>query len=439
MIDNQKPKKSYLRGKMRFSIKPFQILKTSKTVRNGSLFAIFSFFNRGISFVLLTILARYLSPTDYGELSLFNTFVMFLSYFVGLSTAGYLNVSYFQEKRDTFRKDFSAICIITVVVSLILLFLIGLNSKSLATWLKIPVQFIFWGLLISFCNVFIGINLDYYRIQEKLPKYGILSCSFAILNFVLALYLVVIKKLNWQGQVYSLVICNGIFAIIALIIFFKSKLLTFPRHITNYRKIILWGLPIIPHQASGWMKQGLDRIIIDRTHSIADVGLFSFALTLASIVIMIGTAFNQTNSVNLYQTLSSHETKENKLRGLRHKEKYFTLLYCAVTVLIVTGGYFLIPLFMPKYTPCIPYFIILSIYGLGQCVYFLYCNYLFYFKATKNLMMISVASAILHLILSLWLTKYSLYYTCFIYIITVAIVVMSVYFQSRRLIKEKLK
>ena len=56
----------------------FHSLIHNKTVRNGGLFAIFSFFNRGISFVLLTILARYISPADYGELSLFNTLITLL-------------------------------------------------------------------------------------------------------------------------------------------------------------------------------------------------------------------------------------------------------------------------------------------------------------------------------------------------------------------------
>lgn len=415
-----------------------QALLHNKTVKNGGLFAIFSFFNRGISFVLLTILARYIAPAEYGELSLFNTVVTFLGYLVGLSTAGYLGVSFFKENKERFKEDFTAICLITVVVSSIILVLFLLSSQWLSGVLKVSVRFLFLGLLISFANVFVGLNLDYFRVQEKLSWYGILSCSFALINFVLALYLVIGQDLNWHGQVYALVVSNVIFALIALFFFIKNKLFSVSKSWATYKRVIIWGLPIIPHLASGWIKNGLDRYIIEGTHSMADVGLFSFSITLTTVIIMIGQAFNQTNSVNLYQTLSSANTSEDKLKSLVRKEKFLFLFYLGAVVVVIVGGIVFIPIFMPKYTACVPYFIILSVYGFFQCIYFLYCNYLFYFDNTKQLMFITFGSSVVHLLLSLWLTRYSLYLTCAIYVVSIIIVVSLVYLQSRKLLNEKL-
>lgn len=416
----------------------FQTLLHNKTVRNGGLYAVFSFFNRGVSFVLLTILARYIAPAEYGELSLFNTVVTFLGYFVGLSTAGYVSVSFFKESKDKFKEDFSTICLITVFASSILLVLFLLSSQWLSGLLKVSVKFLFLGLIISFANVFVGLNLDFFRVQEKLSWYGILSCSFALLNFVLALYLVIGKELNWHGQVYALATCNVIFALIALFFFIKNKLFCIPHSWANFKKIIIWGLPIIPHLASGWVKNGLDRYIIEGTHTMADVGLFSFAMTLATVIIMIGQAFNQTNSVNIYQTLSSDNCKENKIKSLIRKERFLSLFFLGAVVVVIIGGIVFIPIFMPKYTACIPYFVVLSVYGFFQCIYFLYCNYLFYYGSTKQLMLITFGTSILHLLLSLWLTRFSLYFTCFIYLVSIIIVVILVYHQSRKLLNSKL-
>lgn len=416
----------------------FQGLLHNKTVRNGGLFAIFSFFNRGISFVLLTILARYIAPAEYGELSLFNTVVTFLGYFVGLSTAGYVSVSFFKESKEKFREDFTTICLITFFVSSVILVLFLLSSQWLSGLLKVSVRFLFLGLLISFSNVFVGLNLDYFRVQEKLSLYGILSCSFALLNFVLALYLVIGRDLNWHGQVYALATCNVVFALIALFFFIKNKLFSIPKYWENFKKIIIWGLPIIPHLASGWVKNGLDRYIIEGSHTMADVGLFSYAMTLATVIIMIGQAFNQTNSVNIYQTLSSDDSKENKIKSLIRKERFLSLFFLGAVAVVIIGGIVFIPILMPKYTACIPYFVILSIYGFFQCIYFLYCNYLFYYGSTKQLMFITFGSSIIHLLLSLWLTRYSLYFTCIIYVISIIIVVLLVYMQSRKLLNSKM-
>lgn len=413
-------------------------LLRSKAVRNGGTFAVFSFFNKGISFILLTILARYISPADYGELSLFNTLVTLLSFFTGLSTAGYLSVSFFKETKEKFKEDLTVICLITVTVTLVLLFLFFVTDQWLSGILKVSVKYIFLGLLISFANVFVGLNLDYFRVQEKLTWYGILSSSFALLNFGLALYLVVARNMNWHGQVYALTACNVIFALIALFFFFRNKLFCLPKSWVAYKKVIIWGLPIIPHLASGWVKQGLDRYIIDGTHTMNDVGIFSFSLTLANIIIIIGQAFNQTNSVNLYQTLSSSDTNENKLISLHRKEKFLSLVYLVMVVVVTIGGSIFIPILMPKYTACVPYFLVLSFYGFLQCIYFLFCNYLFYYDCTKQLMLITFGSSIIHFLLSFWLTRYSLYFTCFIYVFSIMIVVLLVYKQSRKLLKENL-
>lgn len=411
----------------------------NKTVRNGGLFSIYSFFNKGVSFVVMIILARYISPEEYGELSLFSTFVMFLSYFVGLSTSGYLSVSFFKCDKENFHKDFSSICSITFIVTLIISVIFLIFRNQFSGLLKISTEFIFIGITIAFIQVFTSLNLDYLRVQEKVSKYGLLSCSFAILLCITTLYLVIEKNLSWTGKVYSELFTYIIYGIIAVICFIKSDIFNFKINWYRCKTIIFWGLPIIPHLASNWIKSGLDRYIIEYTHTMSDVGIFSFAFSLTSIITIVGSAFNQTNSVNLYQILSNKNiTKNDKLSSLHRKEKYFSIVYLFATLVIILFGCISIPLVMPNYIASIPFFIILAVYGFLQCIYFLFCNYLFYYNKTKNLMYITFCTAILHLVLSLLLTKYSLYYTCLVYVISQTIIVVLVYMQVKRIIKENL-
>jgi O-antigen/teichoic acid export membrane protein len=407
----------------------------NKTVRNGGLFSIFSFFNRGISFVLMVILARYIAPEQYGELGLFNTIVMFLSFIAGLQTAGYLSVSFFKESKEDFNKDLTAICVITCAASACIGLIIVILQDHLAGWLKVSVPFLYIGLATSFCQIFYNLNLDYLRVQEKVSKYGLLSCSFAVLSMMLSLYLVIGAALNWKGRVYAELACCIIYGVISILYFWRRRIFNVCQEWSRYKKIILWGLPIIPHMTSDWVKQGLDRYIIEGTHSMADVGIFSFSLSLAGVMLMVGMAFNATNSVNLYQTLSSNLTMDNTLKSLKKKEHFFSILYFAISIVIIVVGSIAVPIVMPKYATAVPYFVILTIYGFFRCIYFLYCNYLFYFNKTKNLMLITFGTSILHLILSLILTKYSLYCTCGIYVVSQIIICTMVYKMSRRCLK----
>ena len=410
-----------------------------KQIRDGGLFSLYSFFNKGISFILLILLAEYISPEQYGQLSIFNTFTMFFGYFVGLSTAGYLSVSYFKQNRDEFSKDFSIIIAITTIGTLVITVLITLLYSIAGDALGMPVYFLYIGLLISFTSTLVNINLDYLRIQQKVGLYGLFSCSFAILNFVLSIYLVKNTNLNWHGRVYAQLLCDLFYCAIVLYIFLKEKLLRFKFDKNRFKKIILWGLPLIPHLASSWMKQGVDRFIIDANHTMVDVGMFSFALNLSSIILIVGTAFNQVNSVDLYQVLSSNLDVKTKISKLLHKERVFLFLYVIITVIIIVICLIFIPVFLPNYSGAMYYFTILALYALFQCIYLIYCNYLFYYNKTKNLMYITFGSSLVHLILSIILTKLSLYYTCAIYVVIQLIITALIFRQSRIILKNHIQ
>lgn len=413
-------------------------LTYNKTIRNGGLFSLYSFFNQGIGFILLILLAKYIGPAEYGSLSLYNTVVTFLGYFVGLSTAGYMSVFYFKNDTETFKKSFTAIAIITIVCSSILTILFWLLHNYLPDILKLPMRILYIGLFVSFATVFFRLNLDYLRVVEKITLYGLLSCSFAIINFVLSLYLVIAKNLSWEGRIYAAFICDGLYMTIALIYFIKKRLFKFTLDWSVYKRILIWSIPLIPHLATIWIKQGCDRYIIDYFHNIGDVGLFSFALNLTNIIIMIGTAFNQTNSVSLYKTLSANISNQEKKINLKRNERLISIVYIVATICINIGCLIVVPFFVPRYQSSLPMFLILSIYGLLQCFYFLFCNYLFYYEKTKNLMYITFGTSIIHLLLSLWLTRYSLYLTCGIYIFSQLLITGLVFNLSRRLLKTNL-
>lgn len=410
-------------------------LYNNKTIRQGGLFSIFSFFNKGISFFLLMILAKYIAPNQYGYLSLFNTVVTFLGFTVGLSTAGYLGVSFFKKQFYDFKIDLTTIILITVTGSVALLILILIFNEWLSNLLKLSERLLIIALFISFSSIMMGLWLDYFRVQEKVIKYGLVSCGYGLINFIITLYLIIYKDTGWIGFIYSLMICNLVYSFGTILYFIIKRLFIIPNNWNSVKSILLWGIPLIPHSATTWIKQGLDRYIIDSNYSISDVGIFSFALNLTNIIVMIGVAFNQTNSVNIYKTLSSKDMDRVKVvKTLKKKEKYFLLMYAIISLIIIVGVSIFIPALLPNYISSLSLFYLLSIFGLAHCYYLVYCNYLFYFNRTVDLMYITFGIAMLHLTLSLILTKYSLIYTCFIYLLLQSAVTMLVFIRSRKLL-----
>ena len=390
----------------------------NKSLVNGTLFSIYSFINRSFSFILLMVLANYITPSEYGYLSLWGTIVMIIGYFISMSTDGYLEVSYFREGELGITNVFSCIFFTTLISGTIFLILLLCIGEWVSNLIDLPVISLYFALVISFFMVYSNLHLNLYRIKGKIRQYGVVSCSNALLNLILSILLVKFFQQGWMGRMNAQLFCFSLFGIIGLFVFINNKHLKIP-DISFWKKMLIWGIPLIPHLATNFIRQGCDRYIIDIYHSIEDVGLFSFALNLATIISMVGMGFNQSNSVDIYKVLgdkdSNNVSKKNKLLGQR---KFIGGVYLIFTVLMILGCYMFIPIVFPKYLNAIGYIPILSVYALFVCLYYLYTNYLFYYNKTKNIMYVTFGSALVHLCLSLFLTKYSLYWTCVVYCFT---------------------
>ena len=400
-------------------------LKNS-TIFKGGLFSIFSFFNKGLNFILLIVIAKYLAPDDYGYLSLYTTLVTLLGFFICLGSEGYMAVAYFRSSIDEFKKVVSTLLCIPFFVAIVLCIVVFVISFYSTSFLDVPILYAFGAIIYVFLNVFVNICLDYFRIQEKIIKYGIYSCSYATLNFFITLIFIISFNSGWPGRIYSMILCAAVYYIIAYCIFFKNKLISF-KSISKevFCSIIRWGVPIIPHHASAWIKQGCDRYIINAHYTTYEVGIFSFALNLTNIMNMIGVAFNASNSVDIYKSLSNQSFSLDKMRTY---VKRMLVFYIVVLGLIAICASLIVPALLPKYVSSLIYFYILLPCSYLQCVYFLYCNFLFYYGKNIQIMFITFGTSILHLTFSLIFTSFSLIYTALIYSITQLVVILLIRF-----------
>ena len=410
----------------------------NETLRNGVFFTIFSFINKGINFILLILLAKYITPTEYGYWSLFGTIIMFMGYFIAMTTEGYISVAYFQEGMAGVKKSYSCVLLTTLIVSCVLFSAITLLRDSLQQVLDIPWQYLYLAVGITFFTAHSNICLNYLRIKKKIALYGLFSCSSAFFVFGLSIFLVKYFLMGWQGCVQAQFFSVLLFGTIGLCYFLFSKKIVAP-NIKYWKMMLCWGIPLIPHLSTAFIRFGCDRYIINHYYNIEEVGLFSFSVTLSAAIVMIGSGFNDANSVNIYEVLSNKDIEsEKKISFLRKQKKtiFSVYLFSAATTTILCCA--LVHSFLPRYVSSLNYFVILTIYAFLHCIYFLYTNYLFYFKKTKHLMLITFSFAILHLSASLIFTKCSIFYTCLTYVTTQLGVVIFVRKEAIKAIEENL-
>lgn len=406
----------------------------SRNFRHGMLYTLFSFINRGLGFVLVLILARYLNPSDYGSLNLFNTFVTLLNIFISLCTTDYVTVSFFKTSKETLSK----IILIALATTTIILTLMSLLLTSGETFFErivgIKIQYLWIGLFICYFQVFFNLNLDIWRLEERPISYGIFSFLLAVANFALTFFLIVGMQKGWEGRVYAQVWTSITFFFLSLFFLIRRNyiVISLPNK-SLIKDTLVYALPLIPHTMSFWLKQGIDRYIINYFYDQAAVGFFSFAMNLAAIITIIGQAFNATNSVYIYKKLAEGY---EKARGVLNKQtKIMTAVFLIVSIGVGLFAFGLIHFFLLRYNESIQYILPLCLGAFFQCLYLLWVNYLFYYKKTRQLMHITLSTALLQVLLSLWLTPYSIMCTAFVSTSIILITMMLVRYRAKKLLK----
>lgn len=419
--------------------KQIDSLKKNKTARNGILFTFFAFLNNGIGFLLLIIIASFITPEGYGHLNIFNTSIVLLTFFISLNSTGVISVNFFRMSEIEVRKTINAVFIITIIsfcIFQLVSFLFGGQINNVIG-LSRPLQII--TISVCFFQIITNINLDIWRLKEQPVNYGLYSLSNVVLNFILTIFFIVSLKYGWLGRVYSQVLTAFIFFCISIIFLIKRKylIMTLPSK-SNFKDILSFGIPLIPHNTSFWLRQGLDRYIINFYQNTTLVGLFSFSYNFANIIQIIGTAFNATNSVFIYKNLSKEITEDNKQyirQKLVKQTKIMISFFICITALIYLCSNLLIPIFFPKYKDATLLLLPQCLGAMFHCIYLLFVNFLFFYKKTKKLMAITFTCSIIHALLSILLTKYSILYTVYIGLFSNFLIASGVFLYSRRIYK----
>ncbi len=388
-------------------------LTHNSNLKAGALYTIYSFVYNGLNFVLMLILAKFLTPSDYGSLNLFSTLVQIIGIIISLCTTSYVGIIFFQKDRETLRKVIWICFIVTSVILGILSLVLLLAHDFMVGIVGIGIQYQWLALFICYFQVFTALNLDIFRLEEKIKSYGIYTITQGILNFILTFFFIIGMKCGWEGRVYALFLTGCAFFVLSIILMYNSSYLKpsiFSRSLV--KETLIFSLPIIPHLASFWLKQGMDRYIIKFFYGTTEVGFYSFAMNLAAIIAIIGNAFNSSNSVYIYKKLSDGYDKAKET--LRKQTMLVSIVFVVVSALVILFSWNLIHFFLSKYTKSIEYIIPLGIGAFFQCIYLLYVNYLFYHKKTVTLMSITLTTGLIQLGLSLWLTRYSVLYTAYI-------------------------
>ena len=228
-----------------------RILKDSFIYLIGELFA------KSLPFLMLPYLTRKLGPEGFGELSYYLTWLALFGIFIGLSQEGAVTRYFYFYGKKALNTIVTAGYLYNVVISAILLLGCWFFQAEIMAYIVLATMF----------QSFINVQLALRQCQQQPIKYITLQIILSLTNVIFTIAALELFSEDLVAyRILAIVIANALTFFIASVVLgdlFSSKnRITIQRLKLSALYIFSFGIPLILHQSSFFIKGQLDRLFI---------------------------------------------------------------------------------------------------------------------------------------------------------------------------------
>lgn len=382
-------------------------IKKNSFINGAGTYLVSNILNAVIPFILLPILTRYLTPTEYGEVAMFQVMLGALSAFVGVVFVGAASRKYYDSNLDNESlAEFIGSCIqLIAIFSIVVFSVLFIFQQQFSEWLSLKPNYVLFAVLVASFSAIIRIRLGQWQVKKQAVKYGALQISQSLLNMILSLILVVVLLKGAEGRINAQIIVSSVFLAIALYLLKKDNLLK----IFTWRKDYLaealkFGMPLMPHIAGGFLLTTVDRIVINREIGLAEAGIYMVAVQLTAAVGIVFDAINKAYVPWLFEQLKADQLAQ-KQKIVKLTYAWFILIVLGAMLGFVVGPPLVVFIAGEQYAQAGKVVGWLALGQGFQGMYLMVTNYIFYSKRTGLLSVASIGSGVLNLVLLLVLVR----------------------------------
>ena len=309
---------------------------------------------QGLSLCITLVLARILSPSDYGTVAIITVFVNLANVIIdgGLNTA-------LIQKKDTDSLDYSTIFFSSILLSIVLYALLYVTSPWIAEFYDIP-ELVDMIRILGVILVFEAVNSIQRAYVSKMMLFRKLfySSFFALLvSGSLGIYM----ALNDYG-VWALISQQMTCVLVTIIImWFTIKwrpILAFS--FERFKKLFDYGWKIFGLNFITTLYLNIRSLIIGKFYSPADLAFFERGHTLSSMVVQ---NINTSLQTILFPVLSNSQNDKVRIKSLVRRSTGMTclLIFPALIGLISIAKPLVLLILTEKWLPAVAYIQIYSI------------------------------------------------------------------------------
>ncbi|MCZ2459941.1 MAG: oligosaccharide flippase family protein [Chitinophagales bacterium] len=369
-----------------------------KLFKQFSVYTIVGFLNAGISFFILPILTHYLTPADYGIISLVNTYVTILVPFVGLSTASLISVEYYNKNidRNEFKVLFSSVRLIPLltIIPLILIFILG--SRVLPGLMELPAEG-YWLLLpLTLFTLYQDNFSSFLVISKRVLLFSVTTLGKIAVEIPLTVILIVYAGMQWEGRIYAWLAAIVLLTLISVFCYLKWNLLSVRFNKGYISQALVFGTPLILHQVGKFVIDQSDKLFLAKMISVDEMGIYSVGYRVGMLILILVNAFTNFYSPFLYQRLHEGGEKEKK-EIVRVSYIFLIALFAALLLLTALSPLLFEYLIDKRYEGAIKYIFWIGLGYFFWAIYTVFAGFIFFLKKSKILGYIAIVNIVLNI------------------------------------------
>lgn len=315
----------------------------------------------GVQFLSGIVLARLLTPEDYGYIGMLSIFMVVADTFVD----GGFGSALIQKKRPT-QIDYSTVFFFNLGMSLLMYAILFSAAPAIADFYNMPLLSTILRVqgLVLFINAFALIQRNQLRKQFRFKKLSVVALFTSVISFVVTIFLA------YRGYgVWSLVMLNLLSALIpAIIYWFTNKwypVLLFSK--ASFKELFGFGFFMFLTNFITNIGNNLQGLLIGRFYSPAIMGYYTKARNTEEIA---STAIANILGQVVYPLYAEYQYDMpaliNAIKRITVSVAYITFPIMALLILLAKPVFVL--LYSERWLASVPFFQILCLAGIAICL-----------------------------------------------------------------------
>lgn len=398
-----------------------------KAIKDSAIYLFGELISKSVPFLLLPYLSRKLGVEGYGELSYYQTYLALFLIVVGLSQDGAVaRYFYFYGKRG-----------LNLVLKTGYAYSIFVGSVILSACFWLRSEILVYLALSAIFQSFLNVQLSLRQCQKKALDYAVIQFLLAFFSTLFTVILLEVFDTALVEKRILAILFSYVLVFILSYALYCQKIRTRSFNLPQYKTALLYlsafGVPLIFHNVSLFLRGQLDRIFIFHQFSQAELGLYAMGAQIASILMIVLQAINKALVPYLFEGLKQQRIQLTHI----HRWALYSLLLVpvpAVVMWLIPEG--VLTWFLGTQFVGTKYYVLLFLLSTTLIIpYLVLVNYLFYYGKNKLISLCSIFSTLVYVLSLVLLSQTRIEFVPYASIIGAISILPILYFMTARLEK----